>query len=441
MARRSTRKTLTVAMNGLRVGRLTRESNSILRFEYSASWLAEDAAVPISLSIPLAAEPRSDPAIARYFENLLPDSADIRERLQRAVGAESTRAFDLLLEIGKDCVGALQLHEGDDPPDVRSIEAEPWTAAQVAEHLRELRRPGRSRRTDRRPFRISIAGSQDKTALLLHEGQWCRPLGPTPTTHILKPATGPTPGGIDLTESVENEWLCAQVVRAFGLDVARSEIVSFDEETVLVVERFDRRLARDANWWIRVPQEDMCQAQAIGPDRKYEVDGGPDMRSILRLLSGAQDPIADRKAFFRAQVVYWLLAAIDGHGKNFSLFLEPGGAYRSTPLYDILSAHPAVAAGQLHERELEMAMALRGKNKHYGWRELQYRHWLQTAARGGLREGIADQILRDVISLAPVVAAEVGAASADITSRVRDPILEGIVHSAERLERQRDASE
>ena len=35
-------------------------------------------------------------------------------------------------------------------------------------------------------FRISIAGAQEKTAFLRHQGKWCRPIGSTPTTHIFK---------------------------------------------------------------------------------------------------------------------------------------------------------------------------------------------------------------------------------------------------------------
>jgi serine/threonine-protein kinase HipA len=39
-------------------------------------------------------------------------------------------------------------------------------------------------------FRISVAGAQEKIALLYHEGTWMRPYGVTPTTHIFKTQIG-----------------------------------------------------------------------------------------------------------------------------------------------------------------------------------------------------------------------------------------------------------
>jgi serine/threonine-protein kinase HipA len=64
--------------------------------------------------------------------------------------------------------------------------------------------------------------------------------------------------GIDLSTSVENEWLCAQIVRAYGIEVASCQMETFGEFKTLVVERFDRRLAADGKWYLRLPQEDLC---------------------------------------------------------------------------------------------------------------------------------------------------------------------------------------
>ena len=60
----------------------------------------------------------------------------------------------------------------------------------------------------------------------------------------------------------------------------------------------------------------------------------------------------------RAQIVFWLLVAIDGHAKNFSVFLTPGG-YKLTPLYDVMSASPYP---QLSPHKIKLAMAV-GKNR------------------------------------------------------------------------------
>lgn len=49
----------------------------------------------------------------------------------------------------------------------------------------------------------------------------------------------------DFRTSVENEWLCSKIMELFGLSVARSAILQFDDQKVLAVERFDRKNSDD----------------------------------------------------------------------------------------------------------------------------------------------------------------------------------------------------
>src|SRR5690606_17250821 len=130
----------------------------------------------------------------------------------------------------------------------------------------------------------SIAGAQEKTGLLRHQGRWCVPLGSTPSTHIFKLPLGLV-GNMraDMTGSVENEWLCLKLMAAFGIPVAEADMASFDGQPVLLVTRFDRRLADDGSWWMRLPQEDMCQASGLPASRRYESDGGPGIARIMEL--------------------------------------------------------------------------------------------------------------------------------------------------------------
>ena len=267
-------------MNGELVGEWRRPARRGPEFAYAESWLAAPAARPISLSLPL--RPHSQPyrkGVEEFFDNLLPDSRAIRERIQRRFGATSVGAFDLLQEIGRDCVGALQLlPEGHSPVSVRSITAQRLTAGGVENILIGSLTPGLGRGAQDEAsdeFRISLAGAQEKTALLRHEGAWYRPIGSTPTTHILKLPIGGNPQGIDLSTSVENEWLCAQIARGFGIPVAECSMETFGEQKALVVERFDRALTRNGKWYMRLPQEDFCQATGTAPVRKHESDGGP----------------------------------------------------------------------------------------------------------------------------------------------------------------------
>lgn len=390
-------------MNGERVGDWRLASGG-QEFVYAESWLHQPESRPISLSFPL--RPASEPyrkGVPEFFDNLLPDSRPIRERIQRRFGAASMDAFDLLHEIGRDCVGALQLLPENHPAgDIRKITGTPLTNREIAAHLAGTMDSsfGLADR-NRGAFRISLAGAQEKTALLRWKGAWHQPTGATPTTHIFKLPMGSNSQGIDLSSSVENEWLCAQLVNAYGIAVAPCTIHTFGEQKVLVVERFDRRLAPDKKWFLRLPQEDFCQATATPSALKYESDGGPGMEQIMELLLGSQNSVDDRRDFMRSVLVFWLLAAIDGHAKNFSLFLLRGGAYHLTPRYDILSAYPVMGhgRGKLSPEKIRMAMALRGKNRHYRWQEISARHWLETAKRSGFSE--MKSVLEEIIERTP----------------------------------------
>ena len=165
-------------------------------------------------------------------------------------------------------------------------------------------------------FRISIAGAQEKTALLRYKGRWQKPVGTTPTTHILKPQIGELPNGIEeLSNSVENEYFCLTFSKALGLPSANVEIATFDDKRVLIVERFDRQFTDD-NRLLRVPQEDCCQALSVPWTNKYENEGGPGVQQILRLLEGSDNADADRRRFFKTIIVFWLLGATGGGRKN-----------------------------------------------------------------------------------------------------------------------------
>src|SRR5690606_1585350 len=169
--------------------------------------------------------------------NLLPDSKDIRQRVARQYQTGSTDAFDVLMQVGRDCVGALQLlPDGMQPEAINAVQATPLSEAEIARLLRDTLNPGPlsgATGSDIEDLRISIAGAQEKTALLHFQGQWCRPHGATPTSHIFKLPMGLVGNmKLDLGESVENEWLCAEILRAYGLPVAECEPLQFEDMKV-----------------------------------------------------------------------------------------------------------------------------------------------------------------------------------------------------------------
>lgn len=446
MGRRSHTRVLAAWMNGLLVGEWRILRNNVMEFQYDQGWFDnQEVRRPLSLSLPLPLEnaPLRGPSVENYFDNLLPDSDPIRRRLQSRFHTESQDAFDLLTAIGRDCVGALQLLPvGVVPTGVTETHARPLTDAEIEKGLINTVAPTKFGRTgddddDDDDFRISIAGAQEKTAFVLHDGKWCRPLGSTPTTHIFKLPLGLIGARqADMRTSVENEWLCSRLLAQFGIPVPRSEIKVFGSQKALVVERFDRRYIPAQGYWVRLPQEDLCQALGKPSAAKYEKDHGPGMLEIARMLQVSETPERDLDIFLRTQFLFWMLAATDGHAKNFSICLRAGGSFQLTPIYDVLSAWPIVgsAANKLDYQELRMAMAWHGEaNKYYRMRDVQRRLFVSTAKRCGYGEHM-EETLHELIQKVPVAINAVGYELPDsFPTDVFEQVADGLQRTARKL--------
>ena len=386
MGRKRSYTPLNVFLNSRLVGQLVREPSGGVSFTYARDWLEWEHQMPVSLSLPLQENRYSGAPVMAVFDNLLPDSDVIRRRVAERVGAEGVDAFSMLSQIGRDCIGALQfLPDGQEPQPMSELTGEPVDEGQIGAILSDLDLTplGIRREND---FRISVAGAQEKTALLRKDGQWIEPTGTTPTTHIIKPQIGRLPNGMDLSDSVENEYLCLKLMEAFGLRTANVEMAQFGDKKALVVERFDRRWTSDGRL-IRLPQEDCCQALSIVPTQKYQNEGGPGISGIMDLLLGSDDPNKDRYDFFKANVLFWLLGATDGHGKNFSVSLLPGGRFRMTPLYDVLTVQPTVDARQIERKYFKLAMNF-GNSNHYKISNIVGRHIVETGVQSGLSRAV-----------------------------------------------------
>lgn len=442
MARRSKTQTLALWANGTYVGRWTVSARGDMELQYDTAWRASAVGRPLSLSLPfgLGDEPLKGPAVEHYFDNLLPDSPAIRKRVAERFRTGSVEAFDLLSAIGRDCVGALQfLPEGAAPEGHERVEGVEVDEAAIERHLLEVVTPDRfgAARDPDDDFRISLAGAQEKDAFLLWSGRWMKPRGATPTTHIFKLPLGLVGGRqADFSTSVDNEWLCLKLLAAYGLPVPKAEIASFGQQRVLVVERFDRVLSADGQRLLRLVQEDFCQATGTSPLVKYEAEGGPGLGVLFNLLQQSVDAERDLRTLMASQLLFWMLRAPDGHAKNFSIHLLPGGRYRLTPLYDVMSAYPVMGDGpnQWSPRELKLAMALVGKNRHYEVERIQRRHFNSTAKRFGYGE-TAEPLIQELIERTPNVIDEVQRAlPPGFSDEVAVKVLSGLRTAARVLE-------
>jgi serine/threonine-protein kinase HipA len=325
---------------------------------------------------------------------------------------------------------------GEEPQDVSRIRTKALNNTRVEQLLRAVTRTDfRAADTDE-DFRISLAGTQEKTALTFHRGRWCVPLGSTPTTHILKLPLGLVGHReLDLSTSIENEWLCSRLLAAFGLPVAHCELARFGEAKTLIVKRFDRRLHPSRKYWLRLPQEDLCQATGRPSGAKYEADGGPGLIDISQILNSSDSRGTDLATLLKAQLLFWMLAATDGHTKNFSIHLLPQGHFRLTPLYDVISVWPVVGkkANQLHEKKIKLALALRGKNKHYRIAHIRRAHFNATARACGLGQDMND-IMDAVVESTPRAIEQVGnELPKGFPARVFDSITAGLTRTGRSL--------
>lgn len=445
MGRKSHASPLAIWTNGQLVGRWTPSGRRPTELQYEPAWVQSDSGRPLSLSLPfpiIGNEPLRGEVVENFFENLLPDSQNIRRRLAARFTEGSEDPFDLLAAIGRDCVGAIQLLPLDQPPDgYDRIEGVPLARQDIANLLRgAVSTPDHGRQDDDDDFRISIAGAQEKTALLWHQDRWMRPQGATPTTHIIKMPLGLI-GNMqrDMSTSVHNEWLCLKLLDAFGIPVAKAAIETFaDHPPVLVVERFDRRLHETGRWIVRLPQEDFCQALGVSPFKKYEVDGGPGVATLAGILQASQNARADLKTLLTSQILFWLLAATDGHGKNFSIRLLAGGRFELTPLYDVLSAWPIIGetGNLLSLHKAKLAMAISGKSRHYELNSIMRRHFNATAARCGWGKDCEDIIAEVLANVDAAISTASSQLAREFPVALAQTIFEGIRSQARKLEGQ-----
>jgi serine/threonine-protein kinase HipA len=410
-----------------------------MELTYEPKWLASPESRPLSLSLPtnLDGVAIKGDVVEWFFDNLLPDSDAIRRRVRARYGVPGDRAFDLLAAIGRDCVGAVQLLPADESPEgFDTITATPLRESQIEALLVGVTAPAGAH--DDEDVRISIAGAQEKTALVWHRGRWCIPRGATPSTHIFKLPLGLVGGRrLDLSSSLENEWLCSRLLASFGVPVAKCEVTHFGSVKALVVERFDRTLHSSKRYWLRLPQEDLCQATGTPSSKKYEVDGGPGLIEIAAVLRGSEAREDDLATLMRAQLLFWMLVATDGHAKNFSIRLLAGGRFRLAPLYDVISMWPIAGTrgDQIHPSKLRLAMALHGKSKHYGVDAVRFAHFEETARRCGVR-GRFGQVVEGVIAgTGRAIDAVAGELPKGFPGRVFETITKQLAKRAELLPR------
>ena len=393
---------LAVLLRGQIAAELHHATSGRLMLRYDDSYRADRAATPLSVEMPLASAEHDDDVVTPWLWGLLPDDREVLRRWGREFSVSSASPFSLLgTSIGRDCPGAVQLCP---PSDVgalseRAAEAQLMSEADIAVRLRDLRANRALWFGSDFRGQFSLGGAQAKTALHRRDGQWYLASGSLPSTHILKPAIA------EYRWSQVNEHLCLAAASHAGLAALRTSLERFEDETAIVVERFDR--VWRGPQVERLHQEDLCQALSVHPDHKYQSDGGPgpgDVADLLRSVVPGRLAADDVWRFVDALAFNWLIAGTDAHAKNYALLLH-GSWARLAPLFDVASFLPYDDS-----KGHKVSLAMKIGDDYRLTRADRPDAWRKSASDLGLD---ADDVVARVADLARRVPAAVADAVAD----------------------------
>ena len=348
---------LCLYISGMLAGWVRQDAHGLLSFSYAPDYQG----VPVSLSMPIASHVYPQRFIRPYLMGLLPDDPLVRTDIGRHFGCSGENPFALLTHIGLDCPGAVQLASNEDASLVTSRigRLHELSDADVEHRLRLLRERQSSpwHVTGRLVGRWSLGGAQSKMALRFRDGRWFECEGSEPTTHILKPGvTGYDGQALD-------EHLSQRTAAEIGLPAAHSSLKTFGSETAIVVERYDRVTTGDGSV-LRVHQEDLCQALAVDPGRKYADQGGPSTPEVIALLAQTSEGAPSNLRIFILYLLFnYLIGATDAHAKNYSVLLGKDGLARLAPLYDVASIAPYQSLTPRQRLPLRAAMSIGGEHR------------------------------------------------------------------------------
>ncbi len=97
-----------VCISGQVAGSLEELEGGGSRFTYAPEWLGTTGAQPVSLTLPLRAEPYVSRTLHPFFENLLPEGW-LLEVSTAKLKISKDDLFGLLLATCRDCVGAVEV--------------------------------------------------------------------------------------------------------------------------------------------------------------------------------------------------------------------------------------------------------------------------------------------------------------------------------------------
>lgn len=341
---------LNVFLNDKHIGTLEKDDNGGVIFQYS-----NNADRILSLSLPIQKAPFENKQCRGFFNGLLPESEHTRIAIGKKYGINPKNDFSILQAIGYDCAGAVSFFDSYDEQtpskylqETYEIDYTPLSENELEKFIKEL--PQKPLATGVEDMRLSLAGAQDKTSVIVVDGQIGIPKDNVPTSHILKPAIN------GFNETIENEFICIKTAEKLGIKVPDVKIGYANKTKYFLIQRYDREII--VNKIKRIHQEDFCQASNIPSAYKYQAEGGVDFKRCFEILRVTSQPAVAINQFIQLMIFNYLIGNNDAHGKNFSILHYDNGEIKFAPAYDILCS-------QVYpELSNKMAMKIGGHYKH-----------------------------------------------------------------------------
>lgn len=375
---------LNVYLNNDYIGILSKDDNGGICFQYD-----KNTKKHLSLTLPIREKIYLNKDCKGFFNGLLPESEHVRIAIGKKYGINPKNDFSLLSAIGYDCAGAVAFFE-DKPKNLKEyyeIKGNVLSEDELEKYIKELPKKPLALGSDKR---LSLAGAQDKTAVVIIDNKIAIPENNVPSTHILKPTIN------GLKETIENEYLCLKVAEKLGIQIPNIQIGQANDTQYLLIERYDREVNNDKIK--RIHQEDFCQASNIPSAYKYQAEGGVDFKRCIDILKRTTRPAVSIKRFVELMIFNYLIGNNDAHGKNFSILHYDNDQIAFAPAYDILctSIYPELSS--------KMAMKIGG---YYESDKIYPRHFERMAKDIGISYTQVKKILINQCEILPDVVKEV----------------------------------
>lgn len=361
------------------VGRL----RSTTGFEYELKLLRGDLVISNYFNGPRGT--LSFETCSPFFENILPEG-ERKSLICRSLNIHRNDNLGLLAKIGRETAGALSVvPEGETPNILDAPDLSDLTHSQI------LAKAKGNIEGVTFKNRMSLAGAQAKTSIVLDEAQLidfeetklrevvfqvCE--NRSLTNFIIKPEVNPV-----LPQSVNNEYFCMTLAGDVGIHVADVYRCYLHGEAGLVpallIRRFDRQELEGA----RAPfhMEDLCQLMGIPPEYKYQeysaaklAHVGPGVSDLVLKAKIGRNVTKGLQQIIKLIIFNYIIENQDAHGKNFSFLYGDGQTYEFAPAYDLISTGPY---DDLNE---ELSMHVGGEYDPY---QLSSNHFKTMCAEAG----------------------------------------------------------